>query len=431
MAQTDLSEGAILMAWAFAGIISLFGAFSLGGIASLTEESGGVYEYLQLSFGKFPAFLSGWADFMIVGPGAIAALGFLFAHTVNTIIPLPNPLESFEHISIANSIFPFADSGVKLVGIGAIVVLTGINCLGSHESGVINNIITSAKMIGLIILIFLGLTYTPPAVAKEIAVVAGSKSPEGMLFVSAFLTAMLGAFWAYDGWGTAPNISGEIINPKRNVPRAMAFGILMVMVIYLLVNYTYMRVLPLDVLKTVDENEIGAVAVGKTLLGNFGRILLLILIIVCVFGALNSNIVSVPRKYFRMAQEGYFFRNAMRIHPRFKTPYVALLYSMIWGCLLLVSGTFDILTDMVVFTGFLFFGLLSIAVIKLKRNGTIKAKVIGYPVIPIFFLVFCIVLSVNTIWVQPKQSLVGLLLILIGVPFYYYFKNANAGQNVS
>ncbi len=428
MAQTGLSESAILMAWGFAGIISLFGAFSLGALASLTEESGGVYEYLQLSFGKFPAFLSGWADFMIVGPGAIAALGFLFAHTVNTIVPLPNPLESFKDISIAYGIFPFADSGVKMVGIGAIVMLSGINCLGAHESGVINNIITSAKIIGILVLIFLGLSYTPPEVVQEIAVVADTKSPEGMLFVSAFLTAMLGAFWAYDGWGTAPNITGEIVNPKRNVPLAMAYGILIVMVLYLLLNYAYMRVLPLEVLKTVEENEIGAVAVANTLLGNFGRVLFFILIIVCVFGCLNSNIVSVPRKYFRMAQEGYFFKNAKRIHPRFKTPYVAFIYTMIWSCVLLVSGSFDILTDMVIFTGFLFFGLLSIAVVKLKRNGTIKAKVIGYPVIPVFFLVFCIVLSANTIWVQPKQSLVGLLLILIGVPFYYYFKKANAIQ---
>lgn len=420
MAQTGLSETAILLAWAAAGIISLLGAFTVSGLASLTEESGGVYEYMRLSFGEFTAFLAGWADFMIIGPGAIAAIAFLFAQIVNTIIPLPNPAESLAAISIGNFIFPFADSGMKMLSIASIVFLTWINFFGSRESGAINNLITSAKILGILILIFLGITYSPE---ESTNVVTGtSAEPEGMLFASGFLTSMLGAFWAYNGWDSFTSITGEVINPKRNVPLAMTFGILITMVIYLLVNFSYVHVLPLETLKAVGQNEIGAFVVAETLLGSYGRAFLLILMLICVFGCLNSNIVTVPRKYFRMSEEGCFFKSVKRVHPKYHTPHVALTYSMVWACILLVSGSFDMLTDMVIFASFLFYSLLAVAVFKLKINGTIKVPVMGYPVIPLAFLIFSIAFLVNTLWVQPLQSLVGLLLIFGGIPFYYFFR---------
>ncbi len=421
MAQTGMGETAILMAWATAGLISLIGAFTVGALSSLTEESGGVYEYINLSFGKFPAFLSGWADFMVIGPGAIAAIAFLFAQIIHSVVPIPDPLQAWEHVSIAGFIFPFAQSGVKLVGIASIIFLTGINWLGSRESGVINNIITSTKVIGILVLIFLGITFDSPQVTDVSAAVPDA--PEGVMFYSAFLTAMLSAFWAYNGWDTATSISGEVINPKRNMPLAMAYGILIVMAVYVLCNFAYMRVLPIETLRGVGENEIGALVVAETLLGSLGHVFFLALLVICVFGCLNSNIVAVPRKYFRMAEEGVFFKNAANVHPRYRTPYVALTYSMAWSCILLVSGTFDMLTDMVIFVSFLAYVALAIAVFKLKRNGTITSRVIGYPWVPLAFLLFSVAFVLNTIWVQPKQALLGALLILGGVPFFYFFRS--------
>lgn len=428
MAQTGMGETAILLAWLLAGVVSLFGALTVGGLAKITEESGGTYEYLQLSFGKFTGFLSGWADFMIMGPGSLAALAFLFAQSVNSIVPIPNPFQSLENISIANFISPFADSGVKLLGIAAIVALTGINYLGVRKSGIFNNVITAVKILGILMLIFLGITYSKPEVLAEPLATNAVSPSDGMLFLSAFLTSMLGAFWAYSGWDNATNISGEIINPKRNVPKAIAYGIIIVMVIYILVNFAYMNVLPLEKLRAIGENEIGAMVVAKTLLGSLGNILLSILIVISVFGCLNSNLVTIPRRYFRMAEKGYFFKDVKKVHPRFRTPYMALTYSMIWSCILLVSGSFDMLTDMVIFASFIFYGLLAVALIKLKRNGTIKSKVAGYPVIPIIYLVFSVAFCINTLWAQPKQSALGILLILTGVPFYYYFKKKNTHE---
>ena len=183
-----------------------------------------------------------------------------------------------------------------------------------------------------------------------------------------------------------------------------------------------MKVLSLDELAAVSKNEIGATVVANTLLGNIGKTLIIILIMVSVFGSLNAIILSHSRIYFRMAQEGFFFRKVAEVHVMNKTPHIALLYTMLWSCVLVVSGTFDILTDMVIFAGFLFYGLLAIAFIKLKKKGRISNKVFGYPVIQGIIILFSVTLIINTIVSQPLQSLIGLGLMFIGVPFYYYFK---------
>lgn len=422
MAQTGLGETAILMAWVLAGLISLFAAFTVSALASLTEESGGLYEYFRLSFGDFFAFISGWADFIIISPAAIAALAFLFGEVINSFIPLPDPFDAWKDFSIGGFIFPFANSGVKLAGITAIIILTGINSLGSRESGVFNSIITTAKIVGISVLIIVGLAYSGPVAQSTSSLVHSVKASEGMLFYSAFFAAMLSAFWAYNGWETATNISGEIINPKRNLPLALTIGLSLVALIYTLLNYTYMNVLSLEQIRAIKVNQIGAFVVAETLLGTFGKILLIVLLVICVFGALNSNIVTAPRKFFRMAQQGYLFSHLQKVHPRFRTPHVSLIYMMVLGCIMLISGSFDMLTNMVIFLNFVFYGFLAFAVLQLKRKGLIQAKVTGYPLVPLVLLLFSIALTINTIWVQPQQSLLGLLFVASGVPVYYYFK---------
>ena len=423
MAQTGLSESWILIAWTLAGVITMLGAFNIVGLASLTEESGGVYEYLRIAFGNFFSFLFGWTDFTIMGTASVAALAFIFSHTVNTLIPLPNPLHQLEHISIANFIYPFADSGIKILAILIIIILTWINYKGVRESGTVNNLFTSAKIIGILLIIFLGLFYALPVHPQQQEIMPSSVPPlHGSAFFSAFFVAMLSVLWAYDGWVNVSFVTGEVKNPKKNVPRAIIIGVTIATVLYVLVNYVYMKVLSLDELAAVSKNEIGATVVANTLLGNIGKTLIIILIMVSVFGSLNAIILSHSRIYFRMAQEGFFFRKVAEVHVRNKTPHIALLYTMLWSCVLVVSGTFDILTDMVIFAGFLFYGLLAIAFIKMKKKGRISNKVFGYPVIQGIIILFSVTLIINTIVSQPLQSLIGLGLMFTGVPFYYYFK---------
>jgi basic amino acid/polyamine antiporter, APA family len=427
MSKDGLGELSILLVWLFAGLISLLGALSVGGLSSLTDESGGSYEYFRLSFGGLFAFISGWADFMIVGTGVSAALASFVGETVNYLTPLQNPLQSLEHIKIANFFTPFADFGIKIVGIGAIIILTILNFFGSRESGIINNIITSAKILGILILIIFGLSHLPTKSSEIIESTNTIISTNGN-YLSIFLTAMLSALWAYDGWIYATNISGEIKNPKKNLPKALAFGILITTSIYILLNYVFVQIIPISDFRLMPETETGAIPVAQVLLGPYGKNIITVLIIICVIGALNSNIVSLPRKYYQMAHEGYFFSSAKTIHPRFRVPVNALIYSMVWSCILLMSGSFKMLSDMVVFTAFVFYASLCIALIKMKRNCTIKTRVFGYPLAPILFLLFSTIFLINTIWTEPQKSLIGLILILSSIPFYYYFRHTNKNK---
>lgn len=423
IAQTGLSETWILAAWVLAGIITLMGAFNLAALSSMTEESGGLYEYLRLSFGNLFSFLFGWTDFAIIGTASVAALAFIFSQTINTLIPLPNPLQQWEHVSIGHIIYPFADSGIKLLAVSVIALLTWVNYTGVKESGFLSNVFTSAKILGILILIALGLFYTPAAFHQPAtaAIKETGTTLNGGAFISAFFVTLLNVFWAYDGWVDIAAITGEIKNPRRNLPLAIFSGVAIATTLYLLVNYAYMQVLPLKTLAAVGENQVGAAVVANALLGNMGSILIAVLIMLCVFGSLNGVLLSHTRIYFRMAQEQFFFRKAARVHPKHRTPHIALLYTMIWSCVLVLSGTFDMLTDMVVFATFLFYGLLAAATLKLKSNGNIKVKVTGYPYVQIFIILFSLALLVNTVLSQPRQTLIGMGLILSGLPLYFYF----------
>ena len=424
MSATLMSEPYILAAWIIAGIFTMLGAFMLSGFADATTESGGVYEYLRLSVGNFFSFLYGWTVLTIIGSGAIAALAFIFSQSLNTIIHLNDPLRQWRDISIGNFIFPFASSGIKTVAVATICLLTWINYRGTKNGGVLNNIVTSAKILGITLLIVLGLIYSDSSSIKIINADTSIHFSNAALF-SALFGAMLSAFWAYDGWANISFVTGEIKNPKRNVPIAIVAGLTISMLLYVLLNYTYMQVLPLNKLAAVGENDIAAAVVARSLMGKAGTIVISILIAICTFGALNACIIVYPRIYFRMAQENFFFKGFANVHPVFRTPYVSLIWSMIWSGILVITGTFDLLTNLIIFAGFFFYVLLALGLMRLKRNGTITTKVIGYPITSVIIILFSLALIINTVIVQTKQSLIGLFLLLSGVPVYFYFKNKN------
>jgi APA family basic amino acid/polyamine antiporter len=275
------------------------------------------------------------------------------------------------------------------------------------------------------LMIVLGLFYSNPSATDTSNAGASIQFSNTALF-SALFGAMLSAFWAYDGWAIISSVTGEIKNPKRNVPIAIMAGVGIAMTLYVLLNYAFMRVLPVSELAAIDENNIAAAVVAGTLMGKAGTVVIAVLIMICTFGALSGCIIVYPRIYYRMAQENFFFKKAASVHPVFRTPYVSLIFSMIWSSILVVSGTFDLLTNLVIFAGFFFYGLLAIGLIRMKRKGLITSKVTGYPIIPFIVILFSLALIVNTVIVQPEQSLAGLFLVLIGVPFYYYFKRKYA-----
>lgn len=424
MAATGLNENYILLAWIVAGGITILGALTFAGLAKLTTASGGLYEYLRICYGNFIAYLLGWTIFVIVGSGSVAAVGFIFSQSVNALITIPEPLHKWSDISIAHSVYPFAFSGVKIFTVITIALLTWLNYRGVRKVSVLNNIITSAKILGILFLILGGFIFISPAIHQP-ETIAPIQTFSEVSFMSIFFGAMLSAFWAYDGFTNVASITGEIKNPKRNVPIAIVMGVSIVMVLYVLVNAAYMRTLSLTQLSGLSENKIAASEMLGIIMGNKGKILISLFIMISSFGTLNILILVYSRLYYRMAQENVFFQSAAKVHPNYRTPYNALLYSMIWSCALAVSGTFDVLTNMSVFSAFAFYTLAAFGLIKMKRKKVITEKIPGYPVAPALFIILTLVFLINTLISNPMQSITGIALTLIGIPFYYFFKSRN------
>ena len=406
MASSGLNETYIIAAWILAGLVTLMGALSISALSNLTEDAGGEYEYLRIIFGGFTAFIFGWASFTIIGSASVAAMSFLFTQSFNSIF----------HLS-------FLDSPINAKVFSCIVIclLTALNVVGTRKSTAVNNFLTYTKIIGIVILIIGGLFFIQSA---DI-----SNSPNSSIDFSApsnltsiFFAAMLSAFWAYDGWLSVAFMSGEIKNPTRNVAISIVVGVAIVMILYVLINIAFLRVIPLKTLAHMKEDEIAAAEVTTILFGKFGHVFISIFILLCTIGSLNGIIITYSRMYYKMARDGFFFKKASVIHTNYETPFYALIYAMIISCLLVFSGSFDILTDMIVFAGFLFYAMLAIGVFIMKKRGKINPVGIGYPIVPVFFVLFSIVLLINTCISQPLQTIAGVGLMLSGVPFYYYFK---------
>jgi basic amino acid/polyamine antiporter, APA family len=419
MAKTGLPEWGILLAIVVAGIMSILGALNISVLAKLTENSGGMYEYLRLCYGNFFSFLFGFTDFTIIGGASIAAVGFVFALSINAIVTVPNPFEAWEHISILGIIKPFKNGGIKLIAIGIIATMSFINMRGVKAAGVVSNIFTATKVMGIMAIIIAAIFYVSPASTAN-TIIATSTQPTN--WFSAFFAAMLAIFWAYDGWIDISFVTGEIKNPKKNVPLAILYGVGFVMLVYLAVHISYMYVVPLPTLAAQPNETIGAAFVAETMLGTAGKNFLSVLIILSVFGTLNAQVLSHSRVYYRMAQEQYFFKQALVVHPKFRTPSNAILFTLCWSSLLVISGSFDMLTDMVVFASFLFYALLAIGVIKLVRKRQLKERVFLFPIIQIVIILFSLALMVNTLITNTSEALIGMLLVAAAVPFYFYFK---------
>ena len=426
MSQALPSEPYILGVWIVAGIISIFGAFTYAGLASMTNETGGLYEYIRLIYGEFVAFLLGWTYFIIVGPGSIAALAYVFSQSADSLFGFPELVSALKNLSIGNFIFPFASLAVKLFAISTIIFLTWFNIRGVKNASSLNNIVTAAKILGIFILIFAGVFYSGDAVKMLQPGTAPVYSITGIALFSAFFGALLSALWAYDGWANITFVTGEMRNPERNMPFAIIGGVGISTLLYVLLNAVYMKVLPLHVLAAIPQQKIAAAVVAETLFGKAGASIIVVLILTCTFGALHGCIISYPRITFRMAQEKVFFRKVAFVHPVYKTPYVALIYSGFWACILVISGTFDEITNLVVFATYLFFGLAAAGLIWMKKKKVITKKVIGYPVVPIIIILFSLVLVVNTFVTHFLASMLGVGLMLSGLPLYFYFKSRRA-----
>lgn len=424
------SGGLVLLAWLIAGIITLFGAATNAEVAGLIAEPGGQYVYFKEMFGNAFAFIYGWSCFSVIQSASIASIAYVFAESVNVILPLPHLSADLESFSILGIFNPLNNFGVKMLTIITILFLTFANYLGVIFGGYISNIFTILKVTGIFVIIILGLTISGGSV-ENLAPIgenpAAAYNGTSLGLFGAMFAAMLGAFWAYDGWNNIGYLGGEVKNPKRNIPIALFGGVSIVIFIYLLINFVYLYVLPVD--KVIEyanrENTIIAVEVMRSFTGNYGAFFISLLIMVSTFGTTNGSILASSRIYFAMARDRLFFKSAAKVHPKFRTPYTSLLIQGAWASVLTLSGTFDQLTDMLIFASFIFYGAGALGVFVLRKKYKDQHrpyKVWGYPWIPGIFVLFCAVLVIVTIIQNPRDAGIGLVLVLIGIPFYYIWK---------
>jgi APA family basic amino acid/polyamine antiporter len=292
----------------------------------------------------------------------------------------------------------------------------------------VSRIVLLTVVSSIFLIIVLGLTIGGGSLKNFQAPATGyvSRSLFDTGFLSAIFAALLAAFWAYEGWNPIGFIGGEMKNPNRDLPLALVFGVLFVMLVYVTTNFTYLWVLPIDEIIQVHQfkNTIAAVAVVRHFLGSTGALFISILILLTTFGACNTTILFPPRLYWAMAKEGVFFKGASYIHPIYNTPSRAIVYQGIWASVLVLSGSFDQLTDMLIFASFIFYGATTLGVFILRvrmPDAHRPYKAWGYPVVPALFILFCLVLVPVTLLAKPREALVGLSLMLAGVPFYWYW----------
>ncbi|MEZ4907910.1 MAG: amino acid permease [Saprospiraceae bacterium] len=421
MAASLHDDKLILWAWIGAGIISMLGALSFASLASITKEAGGQFQYFKNAYGDFWGFLFGWSFFTVISTASIASISYVFAESFASFFKIPH---YFSNIPTNGIYILFDNLTIKLIAIITLILLTLYNIRGVKAGGWMNNIVTGAKILGILSIIFIGLNYSgvgsmAPSNGNSIS----DTSPMDIFRISAFFTAMLGAFWAYDGWVNITNMASEFKNPTKTVPKAIIIGTALVMILYFFVNYAYLNVMTPDQFADIStqKGSIAAVEVASVALGYTGMVLISALIMVSTFGATQGSTMSAARVYYQMAREGYFFKSFGKVHQKFRTPYFSLTGQMIWASLLIMSGTFDQLTDMLIFAAFIFYGLGAVAVIKLKIQKRIKITY-GYPYVQLLFLIFCIIIVFNAIYSRPMESLIGLGLILTGIPFFYYFR---------
>jgi APA family basic amino acid/polyamine antiporter len=426
------SSGLILAAWAVAGLITLLGALTNAEVAGLIAEPGGQFVYFRHMYGKAFAFFYGWSTLAVIQSATAAGVAYVFAECLNMLVPIPRLPDKWEALNFFGIFRPFENSGVKAVTIGLLLLLTGINYRGVQLGGLVLKVFSSTVIVSIVIIaalcFYLGEGY-PLWDFRFLPVHETHGS-----FFAAFFTAMMSAFWAYEGWNTVSFLGGEIQNPKRNIPLALTFGTLGVIAIYLTINAAYLYAQPPVFFQAIhaEENRIAAVEVISQLIGQTGGLLIVILILFSTFSCTNTTFMGAPRVYFAMAQSGVFPRFFGAVHARYRTPHRAVLIQGLWSSVLVLSGSFDQLTDMLVFAAFIFYGMGAFGVFVLRqkmKDVPRPYKVFGYPIVPLVFVLFCATLVVVSVQERPREAAIGLALILSGIPVYLYFMREELRQS--
>jgi APA family basic amino acid/polyamine antiporter len=384
----------LLLVWVVGGVLAFAGALSLAELGAAMPEAGGVYVYLREAYGKLPAFLYGWGMLLVIESGSVATLAVAFGIYAASLLHL-TPLDQ------------------KFVACGVVAVLTSVNVIGTREGSAVQTVFTAAKLLGLAIIMGFALRVHH---FNHGPALAGLRMPETSF--SSFGVALVGVLWAYEGWHMLSFSAGEVKNPGRTLPRSYFLGMMIVVAAYLGANLAYLRVLSLPAL--IEHQRVAARAM-EVLAGPGGTTFVSVLILCSIFGALNGNMLAGPRAYFAMARDGLFFSFVGRLHSRYQTPVYAILIQGIWSVVLAASGSYQQLYTYVIFSGWIFYAAAVFSVLVLRRREpSLKRpyRVWGYPALPVLFSIAALAVVLNTVAREPGEALIGLSLILIGIPIY-------------
>lgn len=389
----------ILMVWALGGVITLTGALTFAELGGMFPQAGGVYVYLKESYGDLFGFLYGWVYLVVITSGANAALSIACAYYLSFLIPL-------------------SDSGIKVVAVLAIALVTVINIFRVRAAEIFTNLFTGVKLLGVAAIVGIGFLFGK----VKISLIAASSGGESGSLTTAFGLALIGVLWSYGGWQHTSFVAGEAKDAQKTIPRAMIIGSIVVAVVYLLTNLAYLLMLPVD--KIAASQSLAADAVSIII--PFGGFLIAVLIAISTFGTLGIYTLSAPRIYYAMARDGLFFKKLAYIHPKFRTPVNAILVQSVWAVVLLLFwGTFEDLITYVVFTDWIFFGLTAVGMIILrfkKKDMHRPYKTFGYPIVPLIFITITFLFVLNALIEKPVHAWAGLILIIVALPIYFGFK---------
>jgi len=414
IAQSLPSPTMILLVWIAGAVLSLFGGLTLAELGAMMPDAGGQYVYLREAYGKPAAFLYGWTTFLVLQTGGIAALAVGFAEYLSFFIP---------GFGLKNLIFDqsvFQVSYGQIMAVISIVVLTLINYYGIRTGSTVQNIFTIMKLLAIMILVLAGL-FISSGDGTSVNSLTKMNMPAGMAFISAVGVALIAVMWTFDGWYAVNAVASEIKKPGRNLPLSLIFGLSLIGIVYLLVNIFYVSVLPV--------NEIaGVVRIGEkatsAAFGESAGAAMNGLILVSILGCLSATILFGPRVYYAMAADGIFFKSFARVHPRHRTPGIAIVWQGIWSSILCLTGTYEQLFTYVIFTVLVFFIAATLAIFRLRKinpGADRPYRTWGYPVVPAIFGLAMTFIAVSSLLEKPQESFLGLLMILIGLPVYYYW----------
>lgn len=400
--QTNGSLTVALAVWVVAGVLSLLGALTYAELGAERPDAGGLYAYIRDAFGPLPAFLYGWTTFFVIASGSVATLAVAFASYLRTFVDL-SPLQA------------------KGVAAGMIVVIAALNVRGTRHSAGVQNWSTAIKTLAIVAMSVALLTHGSGlggAFAPVPAVTPSLLAGVGL--------AMIGVLWAYEGWQYVTFAAGEAIDPQRTFPRAIAIGTGVLILIYVVANLGYVAAIGVEGVRQSDR--VAAVAVAAAF-GPATAQVIAAVILVSMFSAANGLTLTAARLYFSMARDGVFFHRLGEVHPRYGTPAFAVIAGAAWALLLALTGTFEQLLTYVIFAGWIFYGLGAMSIFVFRRQTPrepVTFRVPGYPVTPVLFVLAAAGIVLNALVTAPRQAIVGLAMVLLGIPVHRFWRHSAA-----